>query len=230
MTSFSSWAGLWPEPCCRLNISEKSPLETCLHQVNLWRCARRHGVVLFCQREPKWKAAPCAMASARTKQQAQTIEGLGYIPGQSELWLASGLLGTWGPWPPPEGMAQSLAAALLSWGHSHSRWCPAGRSQVRGWCWGHGIRSEHRGSSNPTAKRPARERPLGHLEPVPGGNGRLIWPCDFWGGEKPKLDTLNYKDNIIIHTSGVWGWKSFHPTTLHSYFNFYIFTLSNADI
>lgn len=39
--------------------------------------------------------------------------------------------------------------------------------------------------SNPIAKRPARELPLGHSEPIPPpppkdeGNGRLTWPFDF---------------------------------------------------
>lgn len=134
MTSLNSWAGLWPEPHCLLKISENSPFEH-VYQVNLpFDNMQNSKEFFFCQRELKWKLFTCMLYHLlKHNRKPRPVKGPGtylskvdcdWPPVFSEL----GVLGLWG------GDGAVLAAALLWWGHSHSQWCPAGRSPIEGWC------------------------------------------------------------------------------------------------
>lgn len=132
-----------------------------------WKMCKLHGIVLAKRAETERRRlyVPQLLLKSKAKQ-TQTSQRPGHIPVRSGLWLAFGLLGAWGPWPPPVGTAQSLVAALPKWGHSHSRWCPAGRSQPGV---GDGVLAPAPSTGAPSnlkAQSQAMELPLGHLEPI----------------------------------------------------------------
>lgn len=199
MTSLNSWAGLWPEPHCLLKISENSPFWK--HVSTKWNFDNVQNSMEFFVLSERAEMKNCLHVLYRPlkQQKAQARQGARYIPVQSGLWLAAGPLGTWGPWPLPVGTAQSLAAALLWWGHSHSQWCPARRSPMAGLVSGLWPLPWAQGLFPTPLLRHLPENPLSDTPARDGGNGRLTWPFHLG---KPKSCTLYYKDNIIIHNSG----------------------------
>lgn len=80
------------------------------------------------------------------------------------------------------------------------------------------LNSEHRCSLQPQLSGLPRNSP-GTFRACPSaggeGNGRLTWLFDFEGWEKPKSYPLNYKDNIIIHHTGVLGFGGEDPSSYY---------------
>lgn len=129
MTPFNS--GATDDQCHAVPtyVFENSPSD---YVSNTWP-HEDHGVALL--KESRVANLCCShfSFSYNQTQNAQSCGSAQYIPAQSGLWLVSGLLEGWGPWPLPGGMAWSLVVALLQRTNNRSQRCPAGRRKVWGW-------------------------------------------------------------------------------------------------